>query len=190
MSVLMLRVHSHKYLVIHLRSSYAFACRCVDACSVARTTCESICVHTRDRWSARKSTIVSTATRSSMALHFCRYTCGRTQVTLFHSGYDWSRVLFPKHWWFLIDSQGRSRIGVTSAARAFHQVVQWRSIAACTLGNDRTSVKRCVLCLPICSSNEQDFIRLSSSSLIYCSDSLKCWSGGSGQQTAIHDRRK
>ena len=137
---------SHKFACI--------ACRCVDACSVARTTYESICARTRDRWSARKSTIVSTATRSSMALHFCRYTCARTQVTLFHSGYEWSRVLFPKHWWFLIDSQGRSRIGVTSAARASHQVVQWRSIAACTLGNDRTSVKRCV-CVCVLSANLQ-----------------------------------
>ena len=103
MSVLMLGADSHKYLVIHLRSLHAFACRCVDACSVARTTCESICVHMQDRWSARKSTIVSTATRSSMALHFCRYTCAHTQVTLFCSRYDWSRVLFPKtlmvsHW--------------------------------------------------------------------------------------------
>ena len=177
---------SHKFACI--------ACRCVDACSVARTTYESICARTRDRWSARKSTIVSTATRSSMALHFCRYTCARTQVTLFHSGYDWSRVLFPKHWWFLIDSQGRSRIGVTSAARASHQVVQWRSIAACTLGNDRTSVKRCVcVCvfyLPICSFAEQDLIRVSSLSFIYCSDSLTCCSGGCRQQTAVHDSRK
>jgi len=189
MSVSMLGVHSHKYLVIHLRSLPAFACRCVDACSVGRTTCESICAHTRDRWSARKSTIVSTATRSSMALHFYRYTCARTQVTLFHSGYDCSRVLFPKHWWFLIDSQGRSHIGVTFAARASHQVVQWRSIDACTLGNDHTSVKRCVLYLPICSFSEQDFVRVSLLSFIYCSDCLKCWNGGSRQQTDIHDRR-
>lgn len=137
--------HSHKFLLIHLRTLHAFARRCVDACSVARTTCGSICVHMQDRWSARRSTIASTATRSSMALHFCRYTCAHTQVTMCHSGYDWSRVLSPKHWQFLIDSQVRSHIGVTSAARASHRVVPWRSIDACTPESDHMNVKRCVL---------------------------------------------
>lgn len=80
---------------INLWKCAYLACRCVDGCSVARTTCVSICVHTQARWSARRNTTVSIATRSSMAPHCSRYTCAHTRVSLLFS--VWLiQVSFPK----------------------------------------------------------------------------------------------